>query len=168
VVNRHCFFSLLSFLPDCGMNCRFSRTLSVTQYLFTLCLVKWRGMVELSVYRASHACRYVQTVAALCSVGWSLQNLWERWWVWNKVGDYTLDVGFICMCVQPAQRPVLSRKFWTPSIPGTTSMIRSLPGLDQVQQQFSKQLCGESVAYSEVLTKLSRIPSSVENTSVTT
>jgi hypothetical protein len=39
VVERHCFFFLLSFLPDCGMHCRFSDTLSVNQYLFMLCLV---------------------------------------------------------------------------------------------------------------------------------
>jgi hypothetical protein len=61
------FLLLLSFLPDCGMHCRFSHTLSVTQYLFILCLVRWRGMVVPSVYRAGHVCRNVWTVAALCS-----------------------------------------------------------------------------------------------------
>jgi hypothetical protein len=49
------------------MHCRFSYTLSVTQYLFMLCLVRWRGMVAPSVYRAGHVCRNIHTVAALCS-----------------------------------------------------------------------------------------------------
>jgi hypothetical protein len=60
-------FSLLSFLPECGMHCRFSHTLSVTQYLFILCLVRWHGMVAPSVYHTGHVCRNVCTVAALCS-----------------------------------------------------------------------------------------------------
>jgi hypothetical protein len=33
-----------------------------------------------------------------------------------------------CKCVLPVQLPVLFRKFRTPSIPGTASMIRSLQG----------------------------------------
>jgi hypothetical protein len=66
VVDR-LFFCLLPFLPDWCMHCRFSDTLSVTQYLFILCSVRWRGMVAPRVYRAGHVCRNVRTVAALCS-----------------------------------------------------------------------------------------------------
>jgi hypothetical protein len=51
-----------------------------------------------------------------------------------KLDDHNRDVGITCKYVLPAQLPVLFRKFRTPSIPGTTSMIRSLPGLDRIQQ----------------------------------
>jgi hypothetical protein len=47
--------------------CESAYTLSVTQYLFTLCWVRWRGMVAPSVYRAGHVCSKVSSVAALCS-----------------------------------------------------------------------------------------------------
>jgi hypothetical protein len=60
-------FFLLSFMLDCGMHCRFSHTLSVTQYLFILCLVRWHGMVSPSVYRVGHVCSNARTVAASCS-----------------------------------------------------------------------------------------------------
>jgi hypothetical protein len=38
--------------------------------------------------------------------------------------------------VLPAQPPFLLRKFWTLSIPGTTSMLRSLPWLGRIQQNY--------------------------------
>jgi hypothetical protein len=95
-------------------------------------------MVALSVYRAGHVCSNVWTVAALC---WSwlesaepLRNVTSS--VGIKLDDHTFDVGIICKCVLPAQLPVLLRKVRTPSIPGTTSMIRSLPGLGRIQQFF--------------------------------
>jgi hypothetical protein len=66
VVDRHWFFLLFSFLPDCVMNCRFSNTLSVTIYLCILCLVRRHGVVTPSVYLAGRVWRNVWRVAALC------------------------------------------------------------------------------------------------------
>jgi hypothetical protein len=51
-----------------------------------------------------------------------------------KLDDLTLGVGIISKCVLPAQLPVLFRKVRIPPIPGTTSMIRSLPGLGRIRQ----------------------------------
>jgi hypothetical protein len=130
-------FSLLSFLPDCVTHCRFSHTLSATQYLFILCLVRWRGMVA-SVYRAGHVYINGQTVAAVC---WSwlesakpLRNVTSS--VWMKLDDHRLVVVIIAECALLAQLPVLFLKVRTPSIPGTTSMICSLPGLGRIQQNY--------------------------------
>jgi hypothetical protein len=142
VVDRHCFFlSLLSFLPDCGMHCSFSHTLSVPECLLILCLVRWRGMVARSVYRAGQVCSNVCTVAALCS-SWleSAEPLRKAMSVWIKLDDHILDMGIICKCVLPAQHPILFRKVRTPSVPGTTSMIRPLPGLCRIQQRKQMRL----------------------------
>jgi hypothetical protein len=59
-------FCVLCFLTDCGMHCRLSHSLPVTQYLFILCWVRWRGRVAPSVYRANYVCRNVWIVVALC------------------------------------------------------------------------------------------------------
>jgi hypothetical protein len=119
------------------MHCRFSHTLSVTQYLFILFLVRWRGMVAPSVYRTDHVCGNIHTVAALCS-SWleSAEPLRMATSVWIKLDDHTVDVGIICKCMLPAQLPILFRKVRTPSIPGTTFIIRSLPGLGRIQQNY--------------------------------
>jgi hypothetical protein len=79
--------------------------------------VSWYGMVARSVYRASHACSYVETGAALCS-SWLESAEPQRTvrrveYSWSS----TLDTGFICKCVLPAQHPVLFRTVQTPSIP---------------------------------------------------
>jgi hypothetical protein len=127
---------LLSFLPDCGMHCRFCHALSVTQYLFILCLVRWRGMVAPRVYLAGRVqvCSYVWIVAALCS-SWleTTEPLRTAMSEWIKLDDNTLDVRIICKWVLSAQLPVLFRRVRTPSIHGTTSMIGSLPGLERIQ-----------------------------------
>jgi hypothetical protein len=71
-------------------------------------------MLAPSVYLMGHVCSYVQTV--VCLVLELVQSLWERWWVWMKLEDHTLDVGIICKCVLSAQLPVLFRKVRTLSI----------------------------------------------------
>jgi hypothetical protein len=70
----------------CGMHCRFSDTLSVTQYLFILCLVSWLAWSR-RVFISRAMCALMFRQLLLCAgVGWSLRSLWERRWVWNKVG----------------------------------------------------------------------------------
>jgi hypothetical protein len=74
-------------------------------------------MVARSVYCTSHACSYVETVAALFS-NWSEPAEPRRMvtsveYSWSS----TPDMGFICKCVLPAHRPLLFQKFRTPSIP---------------------------------------------------
>jgi hypothetical protein len=69
---------LLYFLPDCGMHCRFSHTLSVTQYLFILSVVNLRSVVATSVYRARKSAVIDRQLLLCARVGWSLQCLGER------------------------------------------------------------------------------------------
>jgi hypothetical protein len=119
------------------MHCRFSHTLSVTQYPFSNCLVSWLGMVaRVFIERAVCAVMYLR-VSALWSSGLEaaepLRNVTSS--VRIKLDDHILDVGMVCKSVLPAQQhPVLFRKVRTASIPGTTPMIRSLPELGRIQQ----------------------------------
>jgi hypothetical protein len=69
-------------------------------------------MVVPSVYRMSHVCSNVCTVAALCS-SW-LESAEPLRMVTSsvriKLDDHTLDMGIICKCVLPAQLPILLQK----------------------------------------------------------
>jgi hypothetical protein len=71
----------------------------------------------------------------LCAgVGWSLHSLWERRWVWNKVGWSYSWCGyyFASVCCLPNSLSYSKRFEPRPSL-GTTSMIRSLLGLGRIQ-----------------------------------
>jgi hypothetical protein len=92
-------------------------------------------MVAPSVYRASHVCGNVCTVAALCCrVGDSTASengdecLSKAGWSQTDCRDY-------CECVQPAQTPCLIPT-GSSSVPqGTTSKICSPPGQRRTQQK---------------------------------
>jgi hypothetical protein len=72
-------------------------------------------MVALSVYRASHACSYVKTVADLCS-SW-LESADPQRTVWNKVGVLFLTwVLFASVCCLP-NAPSDSKSFETCPFP---------------------------------------------------
>jgi hypothetical protein len=75
------------------------------------------------------SCCFVLELVGVCIAS---ENGYES--VGIKLDDHILDVDIFCKCVLFAQRAVLFRKFRTPSIPGTTPMIRSLPGLGRMQQ----------------------------------
>jgi hypothetical protein len=93
-----------------GKSYAFCNLIFVYTFLGILC-----GMVAPSVYRASDACSSVETVAALC---WSLQNLRERWWVWNKVGALLLTwVLSASVCCLPSA-PSYSESFEPRPFPG--------------------------------------------------
>jgi hypothetical protein len=59
-------FFRLSFLPGCSMLCRFIHTLSVTHYLFILCLIGDVAWLCLE-FIARAICSNVWTVSVLCS-----------------------------------------------------------------------------------------------------
>jgi hypothetical protein len=111
------FFSLLFLLPDCAMHGRFSQAISVTQYLFILCLARWHDTAAPSVYRTDQAYNNVWTVAALCS-SWlesaePLRKVTSS--VRIKLDDQTLDVDIMCTAC-PTLR--LTPKGLNPVLPG--------------------------------------------------
>jgi hypothetical protein len=102
-----------------------------SQYLFTLFLVSRLDMVALSAYRASHVCGNICNRSCLVlqlDSAEPLRTVTSS--VWIKLDDHTLHVGITAECVQPAHTPRLIPRGSSSVPPGTTSNIRSPPGID--------------------------------------
>jgi hypothetical protein len=141
MIDRHCFYFFLSFLPDYVMHCRFSHTLSVNHYLFipVLSSASWRGMVAPIVYRAPK-CAVMDRLAALCSC-WleSAEPLRTSMSVeWSYTIILLTWVLFESVCCLPSS-PSYSEKFEPRQHLGTIFTIHSLPGLGRIQ--YSPKLC---------------------------
>jgi hypothetical protein len=141
VVDRLCFFFFFLFcrIVVCTVGLVISFLYSISVYTL-LSKVMRHGCTKCllhgpCVQECMDSCCFVLELVGVCTAS---ENSDES--VGIQLDDHTLDVGIICKCVLPAQIPILFQKAWTLSIPGTTSMIHSLPGLGRIQHYFSTQL----------------------------